>query len=185
MTAMARMPAARMPAKLPRQLLGAGLLLCASLSCRAEGFLFDVDSPGFRITMPAIPQLRMELHPKNASQPHLRYLGSAEPYTVAVFTPTAAEGMTPLECAGAIARMLAARSGTPPPSQVLKTRLDNNTFVAIYAAPLPPGVQLNAHILSAAGGRHCIEVHVTKMSIDEEDLASWFTEIEKASIEPK
>jgi hypothetical protein len=163
----------------------AGLLLCASLCCRAESFLLEVDSPKFRITMPGIPQMRMQVHPQNASQPHLRYLGSAEPYTVAIFTPAAAEGMTPLECASAVARTLAARSGTPPASQVLKARLDNNTFVAIYAAPLVPGVRLNAHILSAAGGRHCIEVHLTKISIDEEDLASWFTEIEKASIEPK
>jgi hypothetical protein len=169
--------------KLPARV--AGLLLCASLSCRAEGFLFEVDTPGFRIAIPGIPQLKMEVHPKNASQPHLRYLGSAEPYTVAVFTPAAAEGMTPLECASAVAKTLAARSDTPPSSQVLKTRLDSNTFVAIYAAPLAPGVRLNAHILSAAGGKHCVEVHVTKISIDEADLASWFTEIEKASIEPR
>jgi hypothetical protein len=159
--------------------------LCASLSSRAEGFLFEVDSPRFRITMPGIPQLKMEVHPKNASEPHLRYLGSAEPYTVAVYTPAAAEGMTPPECASAVARTLAGRSGAPPSSQIFKTRLDKDTFVAIYAAALPPGVQLNAHILSAAGGRYCVEVHVTKISVDEEDLASWFTEVEKASIEPK
>jgi hypothetical protein len=166
------------------QFLGAVLLLYASLSCRAEGFLFEVDSPRFKITIPGIPQLRMEVHPKNASQPHLRFLGSAEPYTVAVFTPTAVEGMTPLECAGAVARTLAARPGTPPSSQIIKARLNSNTFVAMYAASLGIGVQLHAHILSAVGGRYCIEVHATKISIDEEDLASWVTEIEKASIEP-
>ena len=166
------------------QFLGAVLLMCASLSCRAEGFVFEVDSPRFRITIPGIPQLRMEVHPKNASQPHLRFLGSAEPYTVAVYTPTAAEGMTPLECAGAVARTLAARPGTPPPSQVLKARLGKNTFVAMYAVALGVGVQLNAHILSAVGGRYCIEVHATKLSVDDEDLASWVTELEKASIEP-
>lgn len=160
------------------------LLLCASLSCRAEGFRFEVDSPKFKIAIPGISQLRMEVHPQNASQPHSRFLGSAEPYTVAIFTPIAAEGMTPLECAGAVARTLAARPGTPPPSQVLKTRLDSNTFVAIYAVSLGMGVQLHAHLMSAAGGRYCIEVHATKISIDEEDLASWVTEIEKASIEP-
>jgi hypothetical protein len=179
------MPPARTPATLPLHLLGAGLLLCASLSCAAEGFRFEVDSPGFRISIPGIPQMKMAVHPRNASQPHLRFLGSAEPYTIAVFTPAAAEGMTPLECAGALARALAARPGTPPSSQVLKTRLDNATFVAIYAAQLAPGVQLNAHILSAAGGRHCVEVHVTKISIDEGDLSSWFGEIEKASIAPR
>jgi hypothetical protein len=166
------------------QFLGAVLLLCASLSCRAEGFLFEVDSPRFKISIPGIPQMRMEVHPKNASQPHLRFLGSAEPYTVAVFTPTAVEGMTPLECAGAVARTLAARPGTPPASQIIKARLNSTAFVVIYAAPLPIGVQLHAHILSAVGGKHCIEVHAIKASTDEEDLASWVTELEKASIEP-
>lgn len=166
------------------QVLGTLLLGCAGLACRADGFAFEVDSPRFKISIPGIPQMKMEVHPKNVSQPHLRFLGSAEPYTVAVFTPTAAEGMTPLECAGAIVRTLAARPGTPPPSQVFKARLDNNTFVAMYAVSLVLGVQLHAHILSAVGGRYCIEVHATKMSIDEEDLATWVTELEKASIEP-
>lgn len=166
------------------QFLGTVVLLCASLSCRAEGFAFEVDSPRFKITIPGIPQLRMEVHPQNASQPHLRFLGSAEAYSVAVYTPTAAEGMTPLECAAAVTRTLAARPGTPPPSEVLKARLGRNTFVAIYAVSLGMGVRLNAHIISAVGGRHCIEVHASKLSIDEEDLASWVTELEKASIEP-
>lgn len=166
------------------QFWGTIVLLHASLSCGAEGFAFEVDSPRFKITIPGIPQLKMGVHPQNATQPHLRFLGSADPYSVAVYTPIAAEGMTPLECAGALARSLAARPGTPPPSQVLKGRLGNNTFVAMYAVALPVGVQLNAHILSAVGGRYCIEVHATKLSIDEEDLASWVTELEKATIEP-
>lgn len=160
------------------------LLLSASLPCWAEGFVFEVDSPKFRITIPGIPQMKMEVHPNNASQPQLRFLGSAEPYTVAVFTPAAAEGMTALECAGAISRTLAARPGTPPPSQILKARLGNNTFVAIYATSLAVGVQLHAHILSAVGGRHCVEVHATKISVEEDDLAAWVTELEKATIEP-
>ena len=166
------------------QFLGAVLLSCESLSCRAEGFVFEVDSPRFKVTIPGIPQLRMEVHPQNASQPHLRFLGSAEPYAVAIFTPTAVEGMTPLECAGAVARTLAARPGTPPPPEVFKARLNNKTFVIMYAVSLAMGVQLNAHILSAVGSRHCIEVHATKISIDEEDLATWVTELDKASIEP-
>lgn len=163
---------------------GTVLILFGSLSCRADGFAFEVDSPKFKVTIPGIPQMRMDVHPKNASQPQLRFLGSEEPYTVAVFTPTAAAGMTPLECAGAITRSLAARPGTPPSSQVLKARLDDNTFVAIYAAPLGGGVQLHAHILSAAGGTHCVEVHATRISILEDDLASWITDVEKASIKP-
>ena len=166
------------------RLLGVVLLSCASLSCRAEGFVFEVDSPRFRIAIPGIPQLQMAVHPQHAVQPHLRFLGTAEPFAVAVFTPAAVEGMTPLECAGAVARTLAARPGAPLPDQVIKARLNNHTFVAMYAVPLAMGVQLHAHILSGVGGRHCIEVHATKVSIDEEDLATWIIELEKATIEP-
>lgn len=160
------------------------LSLFSSPSSRAEGFSFAVASPKFRITIPGIPQMKMGVHPKNASQPHLRFLGSKEPYSVAVFTPAAVAGMTPLECASAISRTLASRAGTPPAAQIQKARLDANTYVAIYAAPIQVGggVQLHAHILSAAGGKHCVEVHATRVSIEEDDLASWVAEIEKASI---
>ncbi|MSQ49551.1 MAG: hypothetical protein EXR30_04085 [Betaproteobacteria bacterium] len=166
---------------------GAVLILSVSWSCRtdaADAFVFEVAVPKFKIRIPGIPQIRMELHPLNASQPHLRFLGSAEPYTVAVFTPVAAAGMTPLECASAITRVMAARPDMPPASEVFKTRLNDATFVAIYAAPLGGAVQLHAHLLSAAGGTHCIEVHATKVALLEDDLASWVNELEKASIEP-
>ena len=169
-----------------RALLGWGtvLILFASLPCRAEGFAFEVASPKFKVAIPGIPQMKMEVHPGNASRPQLRFLGSEDPYTVAVFTPAAVAGMTPLECASAISRSLAARPGTPPSSQIIKARLDDSTFVAIYAAPLGGGVQLHAHLLSGAGGTHCVEVHATRVSIDEDDLSSWITDLEKASIKP-
>ena len=171
-------------ARVPEILLMA-ILSFASLYCRAEGFFLDVDSPKFRITIPGIPQMKMGVHPKNASQPQFRFLGSADSYAVEVFTPAAVQVMTPLECAGAIARTLAARPGTPPPAEIFKARLNENTFVAMYAASLGMGVRLNAHIMSGVGGRHCIEVHVTKLSTDEDDLATWVTELEKAGIEPR
>jgi len=170
-----------------RALLGWGtvLLLAGSLSCRAEGFAFEVDSPKFKVAIPGIPQMKMDVHPKNASQPQFRFLGSADPYAVAIFTPAAVGGMTPLECAGAIARTLEARPGVPPPSEIVKARLDDRTFVAIYAAPMVVGVQLHAHLLSAAGGgTHCVEVHATRVSIDDDDLASWITNLQKATIKP-
>ena len=104
-------------------------------------------------------------------------------YAYAISTPAAAAGMTPLECAGAITKSLAARQGTPPPSQVFKARVNERPFVALYAAPLGVGTQLHAHLLSAAGGTHCIEVHATKISNQADDLAAWLTDLEKARIE--
>src|SRR5688572_17364408 len=91
--------------------LAAAVMLCASLSCHAEGFAFEVASPRFKVSIPGLPQIKMDVHPRNATQPHLRYLGADGPYTVAVFTPAAAAGMTPLECAGATVRTLPGRPG--------------------------------------------------------------------------
>ena len=159
-------------------------MLSASLTCQAEGFAFEVASPKFKVSIPGLPQMKMEVHPRNASQPHLRYLGAEGPYTIAVFTPAAAKGMTPLECAGATVRTLAARPGVPPAAEVYKSRLNEKTFIAIYAVQLAAGVHLHAHLLSSAGGRHCIEVHASWISVVEEELGAWVAALEKASIEP-
>ena len=167
------------------QILAAIVLLFVSLSCRAEGFAFEVVSPKFKVSIPGLPQMKMELHPRNASQPHLRYLGADGPYTVAVFTPAAAAGMTPLECAGATVKALAARPDVPPPSEVYRSRLNDKTYVAIYGVQIATGARLHAHLMSAAGGTHCIEILVTLISIEEEDLDAWGAAFEKARIEPE
>jgi hypothetical protein len=159
--------------------------LLASLPSRAEDFVFEVAAPKFRVTLPNIPPIKMETHPLNAKQPHLRYLGSQGPYTVSVITPSAAQGMTALECASATVRSMAARPGFPPPAQVLKTRLNDHTYAAMYAVSLGGAVQLNAHFLSAVGGTHCVEVHASKMSTSPEDVAPWFKGFEQASIDAK
>lgn len=160
-------------------------LLLGSPPGRADDFVFEVASPKFKVTLPGIPRMQMQTHPLNASQPHLRYLGSAGAYTVSVITPTAAAGMTALECASSTVRSMAARPGFPPPDQVLKTRLDDNTFAAMYAAPLGNLVQLHAHFLSAAGGTHCVEVHASKVSDSVDDVDPWFKGFSAARIESR
>lgn len=160
------------------------LILFGSFNCRADDFVFEVNSPKFRITMPNVPAMTMEPHPMHAAQPHLRFLGSEGPYTVSVITPTAAAGMTALECAVSTLRTLGARPGVPPSSQIHRARVNDNTFVAIYASLHQGIVRLNAHVLSAAGGTHCIEVHASQMSTSEDDLAPWIAGFAKASIDP-
>lgn len=160
------------------------LFMFASLSCQAQGFDFEVASPKIRISIPGLPQLKMGLHPENASRPHLRFLGAEGPYTVAVFTPAAAAGMTPLECAGAIVKALAARPDVPPPSEVHKARLNDKTYIAIYGVQIATGARLHAHLMSAAGGTHCIEVHATLISVEEEELDTWVAAFQKARIDP-
>lgn len=162
----------------------ATLIVATAPHAGAEEFVFAVTAPGFRVTIPNLPPLHMEPHPMLATHPHLRYLGAQGAYTVSVITARAAAGMGALECASAILRTLDERPNVPPAKDLYRARLDDNTYVVIYAAHLPGFLQLNAHFLSAAGGTHCIEVHVSKIAASPEDLDPWFRSFGKAKIEP-
>jgi hypothetical protein len=159
------------------------LLLCSSLKCWAADFAFEVPSPKFKVTLPNIPQLRMDVHPMNASRPDLRFLGSEGPYTVSIMTPTADSGMTALECASSMLRTLSQRPGVPQQDQVYRARINDNTYVAIYASKIPGAVHLHAHFMSAVAGTHCVEVHASKISTSPDDLDAWFKGFGKANIE--
>lgn len=167
-----------------RSMLWAVLLL-ASVGARAGDFVVEVDAPKFRVTLPDVLRMKMDVHPLHASKPHLRLLGNEGPYTVSVMTPTAEAGMSALECASATLGSIAQRPGVPPREQIYKVRLNERTFAAIYASPLPSAMQLNAHLMSAAGGTHCVEVHASRISTSSEDVDGWFKAFEKADIAPR
>jgi hypothetical protein len=170
--------------RLEARILVAIALLVASVASRADGFVFDVEAPKFRISIPAFPPVTMEIHPLHAAHPHLRYLGSNGPYTISVFTPAAGAGMGARECALATLRTLVKREGVPPLSKILRTQIGPQTYMAMYATQIGGIVQLHAHYFSAAGGTHCVEVHASKGSTTPDDLEAWQTDMQKASIEP-
>jgi len=163
---------------------GAVLAALSSAAQGAGGFVFEVAEPRFRVTIPDIPQMKMDDHPMAAAQPHLRFFGSEGPYTVSILTPTADAGMSALECASSTVRSLSLRMGGPQPSQVRRARINDTTFIALYAMPVVGAIQLHAHILSASRGTHCIEVHASMISTSKDDLTPWFKGFGKASIEP-
>ncbi len=148
------------------------------------GFAFAVQSPGFRISIPALPQMKMEAHPLQGAQPHLRFLGSDGPYTISILTPTGDAGMTPLDCANSVLGSLPSRPNVPPANRIYKARVNPNTYAAIYAVPMGGAVQLHAHFMSAAAGTHCVEVHASRVSTSKDDLEPWFKGFGNASIEP-
>lgn len=164
--------------------LAATLIVVTTPHAGAEEFVFAVTAPGFKVTIPNLPALRMEPHPMQATHPHLRYLGAQGAYTISVITARAAAGMGALECASAILRTFNERPNVPPAAELYRTRLDDRTYAVLYAAHLPGFLQLNAHFLSAAAGTHCIEVHVSKIAASPEDIGPWFKSFGKAKIEP-
>jgi hypothetical protein len=164
--------------------LAFALALLGAPHAGAEDFAFAVTAPKFRITIPGLPPITMNPHPMRATHPHLRFLGAEGAYSVSVITASAAPGMSALECASAILRTLDSRPNVPPAKDLYRARLDDNTYVVLYAAHLPGFLQLNAHFLSAAAGTHCIEVHVSKIASSPEDIDPWFKSFDKAKIEP-
>jgi len=167
----------------PALALFAALAVLTAPNAGAEEFVFAVTAPGFKVTIPNLPPLRMEPHPMQATHPHLRFLGAQGAYTISVITARAAAGMSALECASAILSSLKERPNVPPAAELYRARLDDNTYVVLYAANLPGILQLNAHFLSAAAGTHCVEVHAAKIATSTDDIDPWFKSFGKARIE--
>jgi hypothetical protein len=159
------------------------LALISASECNAEGFSFQVKDPTFTVSIPGIPQMQMDVHPQHNEKPHLRYLGMEGAYTVSILTPTADSGMTALECASSTFKSLAGRPGVPPLDKVYKARINDRTFIAIYATPSNSFVQLHAHIMSAGVGTHCIEVHASMVSKSKDDIDPWFKGFNNANID--
>ena len=171
--------------KLVRTLAHMCLLLCAATTARAQTFTFELDNPRASISIPSLPQLKMELHALHQKQAHLRYSGKAMPYAISILTPTSTPGMTAVECATGHIRTLSRIPGVPPSDSIFKTKINEHTYAAIYAVPMEGFVMLHAHFVSAVGGTHCVQVHASKVSRSQEDLDPWFKGFGQANIEAK
>jgi hypothetical protein len=164
--------------------LAALALLAAPLLAQAE-FRYEMTEPPFRVVVPSLPAISMELHPEAAKGAHLRRLGSEGPYTVSILTPTSSPGMSPTDCANVMFAELPKRPGVPRQEQVYKARLDENTYIAIYGTQQPTGVLLQAHLVSAVRGTHCVEVHAGRAASTEQEARQWFASFRGARIEPR
>jgi hypothetical protein len=163
----------------------AAVILAGSATAHADDFSFEVEAPDFRVIIPGVPAMKMAVHPEHDGKPHYRFLGSESPYSVAIFTPKSDPGMSVSDCAEAMYDSVAARPGVPEPDKIYRARINDTTFIAIYATLLPGFVLLHAHLLSAGEGDHCIEVHASKSSTSREEASAWFTALAGAKIEPR
>jgi hypothetical protein len=170
--------------KRSRHLVLGAVLAGTCFASHADAFSFESTAPDFKVEIPNVPPFPLGEHPMHAVKPHLRYLGSQGAYTVSVMTPLAGAGITPSGCATSTFRQLDARPGAPKSEYVYRTRLNEQTYAAIYAAPHEGRVMLHAHFVSAAG-THCIEVHVSKVPTSKGDFAPWFKGFGAATIEPQ
>ena len=158
-----------MRASLPA--LAAGLLMAG----RAAAFEVSLPEPAVTITVPALPAIALRRQPPGAQAAALLE-GGEGPYRVVLLTQ-ASEGAAPATarlCAGRFLRALVARPGMPERDAIYRAPLDADTFLVLYAraeAPGPP--QWHAHVVSAAGASHCLELHVQRARLPDEDPDLW------------
>lgn len=165
--------------------LCAAAALAACFAAHAE-FSVEVDAPGVRVVIPELPQVKMEPHPSHAQHANLRLIGVDGPYMVTLNTPDADAGMKPQQCANIIAGALTKRPGVPSQENITKSRLDPNTYAAMYVVPKKGGqMQLNAHLISAGGGTHCVELHIATLAGSKDEAQAWFRKVATARIEAK
>lgn len=145
-------------------------------------FVFDLDEPRLRISIPDAPPMTMAPHPLAGAQPHARFMGGANGYSISILTPTADAGMTPVQCANAIAADLVRRYGLKREAIVTR-RTSEVSFVMLFPVNAAGTAQLKAYLLSGHGGTHCVEVHVSKVVASEKDVAAWFEGFAEARIE--
>jgi hypothetical protein len=151
-------------------------------SWAADTYRFQGSEPNFTVTIPSLPQIKMEVHPMHETKPQLRYMGSKESYSISILTPTADAGMTALDCASSILGSLENRPGVPDVSQIYLAKINEQTYAAIYASPQDGFLQLHAHFISSTK-THCIEVHASKISQSKDDVEPWFKGFDRANIE--
>ncbi len=112
-------------------------------------------------------------------------MGSEGPFNLSVLTPTAEAGMTAHECARWTMGELPKRPGVPKQDLIHKARINELTFVAIYGSVSDGAPLMHAHFISAAGGTHCVEVHVSKTVAGADEVESWFRGWGTARIDPR
>src|SRR5262249_44198199 len=144
----------------------------------------DVPQPRFRVAIPILPAMTLAPDAGNSDPQNLRLSGTEGEYTVVVTTRKLAEPTDERKCADAAARLLQNTAGVPAREDWLATRSDSGTYLIIYAIPLADNVQLNAYLLSAAEGTHCIQVHARQRSTHREDVPVWIKGFRGATIEP-
>ena len=161
------------------------LLLACGASAQAD-LTVEVDAPSVRVVVPGLPSVKMDVHPQHEKWKHLRLYGNEGAHTFTLVTPTADPGMKPEDCANFIAGSLPRRPGVPPQEGIYKTKLDANTYMAMYVSRLNGGkLLLNAHLMSSGSDNHCVEFVATREVSDQAEAEPWFRGFASARIEQR
>lgn len=139
----------------------------------AGAFEFQAANPGFTVTIPNLPSVRLEAQTPSDSNVSSAMAGVDETYRITLLVTKAEKETSTRACAGSFLRSLVARPGMPDRDNIYRTALDQNTFLVLYILAEQGGQQLHAHLLSSANATHCIEMHFSRARRGGEDEDGW------------
>ncbi|MGJ4789486.1 hypothetical protein EHQ52_15440 [Leptospira koniambonensis] len=146
-------------------------------------FSFELKNPNVKITVPEIPFFDLQTHPlASANKPHLRYLGSGGNFHLSILTPTADPGMTPEDCAKSQVQYLGGQYNLQKGQYSLLKSNDGTTYSIYFYLKMGEFYQQNAYLLSGSENKYCVQVHISKMTDDQNDLPLWLKGFPNARI---
>lgn len=147
------------------------------------GFQFRFGKPTVTISIPEVPDIKMGPHPLVQVQPHCRYQGSKSIYTVSILMPTMDDGMTGEEIASAGVKSKTKQFGLDPSKYRAYRGEDGKTFGMYFGTKFSGKMaQMHAFLWAAYGTHLMIEVHVSKVTSDPNEIKSWYAGFPKARI---
>ncbi len=158
-----------MPKGLLPSIIATALLIAHGLVAAFEAKVTD---PDFTVAVPSLPDISLQQQPQaSASSPRL--LGDDGTYKVAIIVTTTEKPVSARECAGSGLRTILSRPSMPSRDSIYRAPLSAKTFLVLYV--LSEGAQpvLHAHLLAAASGTHCTEVHFSRPQRSGEDVDEW------------
>ena len=140
--------------------------------------------PTFTITVPALPDISLrKTAPASGSPPQLQ--GDDGTYKVAVIVSAASKAVSARECAGTGLRSILSRPGMPNRDSIYRAPLSASTFLVLYVITEGAQSALHAHLLAAAEGTHCVEVHFSRPQRPGEDVDDWRQTFSSARVEER
>jgi hypothetical protein len=153
--------------------LAAGSMLAQASPAYAFEQAFG--APAFVVSVPHLPNISVGAPSASAGGGVLTARGQDPTYVVEIRATASSSASSTRACAGASLRELAARPNMPDRDSIYRAPFDSNTFLVLYISETAGMKLLHAHLLSAAGGTHCIDAHFSRKLLAGDDVDNWRT----------
>jgi len=129
--------------------------------------------PPFVVSVPRLPTIAVGALSPSQGGNVLTAQGRDTTYVVEIIATASGSAANTRACVGASLRELVARPNMPGRDNIYRAPFDSNTFLVLYVLERDGNRVLHAHLLSAAGGTHCIDAHFSRSLITGEDVDDW------------